>query len=224
LELPVLSDEEIKYEEELWVDFEEARPRILGALLDGIAGALRGYHAVDLRARGRIRMADFARWAEAGCRALGFRDGEFLDAFVANQGRTLQIAFRRDPLAQAVELLIKQCGGRWAGNTKPLLTALERAVSKGGKRELLEDDEWPGNDVWLGRKLRRSAAVLRKVCGIEIQFDIDLRASSEGDKDGLEIRKIESKSVAVAGPASVLQSKPVSVTNALARRPSWRRI
>jgi hypothetical protein len=220
LELPMLSDEEIKYEEELWVDFEEARPRILGALLDGIVGALRGYQAVDLRRRGRIRMADFARWAEAGCRALGFRDGEFLDAFVANQGRTLQIAFRRDPVAQAVELLIKQSGGRWAGNTKPLLSALERAVRKGGQGDLLKDDEWPGSDVWLGRKLRRSAAVLRKVCGIEIKFDVDLRASGEGDKDGLEIRKMEPK------VAEVVQPKPiVGVAGAkVARWPSWRRI
>jgi hypothetical protein len=223
LELPMLSDEEIKYEEELWVDFEEARPRILGALLDGVVGALRGYQAVDLRGRGRIRMADFARWAEAGCRALGFRDGEFLDAFVANQGRTLQIAFRRDPVAQAVELLIKQSGGRWAGNTKPLLTALQNSVKKAGRTELLDDEEWPGSDVWLGRKLRRSAAVLRKVCGIEIKFDVDLRASGEGDKDGLEIRKMEPM-VAEVVPANVPQSKSVSVTNAPVARPSWRRI
>ena len=221
LELPVLSDEEVKYEEEFWADFEEARPRILGALLDGVAGALRGYQKVDLRGRGRIRMADFARWAEAGCRALGFREGEFLDAFTANQGRTMEIAFGHDPLAQAVELLIRQCGGRWAGNTKPLLTALERAARKSGKGELLEDDEWPGNDVWLGRKLRRSAAVLRKVCGIEIEFDVDLRASGEGDKDGLEIRKMEPK---VAVPASVPQSQSVSATNTPAVRPSWRRL
>jgi hypothetical protein len=221
LALPVLSDEEVKYEEEFWADFEEARPRILGALLNGVAGALRGYQKVDLRGRGRIRMADFARWAEAGCRALGFREGAFLDAFTANQGRTMEIAFGHDPLAQAVELLIKQSGGRWAGNTKPLLTALGRAVRKGGKPELLEDDEWPGNDVWLGRKLRRSAAVLRKVCGIEIEFDLDLRASGEGDKDGLEIRKMEPK---VAVPASVPQSKSVLVTNTPAARPSWRRL
>ena len=63
--------------------------------------------------------------------------------------------------------------------------------------------------------------MLRKVCGIEIKFDVDLRASREGDKDGLEIRKMEPKA---AVPARVPQSKSVPVTNALARRPSWRRI
>jgi len=31
--------------------------------------------------------------------------------------------------------------------------------------------------------------VLHKVCGIEIEFDIDLRKTGDGDKDGLEIRK-----------------------------------
>src|SRR5262249_47153708 len=189
LELPMLSDEEIKYEEELWVDFEEARPRILGALLDGIVGALRGYQAVDLRGRGRIRMADFARWAEAGCRALGFRDGEFLDAFTANQGRAMRIIFDRDPVAKAVALLIEQSGRRWAGNTKPLLAALTKAVWKGGEGDLLEHEDWTRNATWLGRQLRGSAAVLHKVSDIEIEFDVDLRKIGEGDKDGLVIRK-----------------------------------
>jgi hypothetical protein len=134
-------------------------------------------------------MADFARWAEAGCRALGFRDGEFLDAFTANQGRAMRIAFDRDYVAKAVALLIEQSGGRWAGNTKPLLPALRKALTKGGEGDLFWQKGWPENPTWLGRQLRRSAAVLRKVCDVEIEFDVDLRKTGEGDKDGLVIRK-----------------------------------
>jgi putative DNA primase/helicase len=193
-ELPPLDEEDQKYEEEFWNEFEEAKPRILGALLDGVAGALKTYQVIDLKGYGRVRMADFARWAEAGCRALGFREGEFLDAFVANQGRAMRIAFDRDYVAKAVGLLIEQsAGGRWAANTKPLLLALRKALKQGGEGELLWQRGWPENPTWLGRQLRRSAAVLRKVCDIEIDFDVDLRKTNEGDKDGLIIRKRTTK-------------------------------
>ena len=220
LELPALADEDVKFEEEFWSEFEEARPRILGALLDGVVGALRGYQQVDLGGYGRIRMAEFARWAEAGCRALGFRDGEFLDAYVKNQARAMQLAFNNDPLAQAVALLVEQCGGRWAGNTKPLYSALERAAMKGGKSDLLDAEGWPANASWLGRDLRKSAAVLRKVCGIEIKFDLDLRKTGEGDKDGLEIIKrtkpVESKPIQIVSAANKVAPIRTKV-------PSWRR-
>jgi len=217
LELPALADEDVKFEEEFWAEFEQARPRILGALLDGVVGALRGYQQVDLGGYGRIRMAEFARWAEAGCRALGFAEGEFLEAYVKNQARAMQLAFNNDPLAQAVALL-EQCGGRWVGNTKPLYSALERAAMKGGKFDLVDEEGWPANASWLGRDLRKSAAVLRKVCGIEIKFDLDLRKTGEGDKDGLEIIKrtkpAESKIVSAGSKVVPIRTKV----------PSWRRI
>jgi hypothetical protein len=66
---------------------------------------------------------------------------------------------------------------------------LEKALRKGGEGNLIEQKGWPETPTWLGRQLRRSAAVLRKVCEIEIKFDVDLRKTGEGDKDGLEIRK-----------------------------------
>ena len=161
LELPQLG-EEVRYEEEFWAEFEEARPRILGALLDGVAGAIRGAREVDLRSYGRLRMSEFARWAEAGCRALGFREGEFLDAYVRNMARAMQLVFENDPLAQAVTALVDQNEGRWVGNTQPLYSALRRAAIQAGRTELLSEERWPKNATWLGRDLRKSAAVLKK--------------------------------------------------------------
>ena len=108
-------------------------------------------------------------------------------------------ALRIPRVAKAVSLLIQQCGGRWAGNTKPLLLALAKAVRKGGEGDLLEQKGWPENPTWLGRQLRRSAAVLRKVCEIEIEFDVDLRKTNEGDKDGLIIRKRQAPVLKVVG-------------------------
>jgi putative DNA primase/helicase len=188
VELPVLDEAKQRSEEEFWAAFEEVRPRVLGALFDAVAGALASRRKIDLSGRGRIRMDSFARWAEAGCRALGFAEGEFLDAFILNQERAMRIAFNQDPVAQAVALFMDSYGDCWRGNTKPLYEALCNFVRK-KRRDLADDKRWPTNAVWLGRQLRRSAALLRKVADIEIAFGADLRKTDDGDKDGLEIRR-----------------------------------
>ena len=50
-------------ERQFWREFEAARPRILGALLDAVALGLRKLPALALRQL--PRMADFATWASA---------------------------------------------------------------------------------------------------------------------------------------------------------------
>jgi hypothetical protein len=135
-------------------------------------------------------LADFARWAEAGCRALGFEENEFLTAFVSNSERAMRLAYQQDPVAQAVAPLIAQIPeGVWRGNTRALLDALVKAANKAKRSDLRESKRWPKIDTWLGRDIRRSAAALKKVAWIEIKFNVDLRSTHEGDKDGLEIKR-----------------------------------
>jgi hypothetical protein len=191
-ELPALDEHDQLGDEEFWAMFNAAQPRLLGALLNGVSAAMRDAGRIRVDGYGRIRMLDFARWAEAGCRALGFAEDEFLTAFVANQERAMLIAFKQDLVAQAVALLIEQHPEGWRGNTRPLLEALEKAMRKSKRSKMLEEKRWPKNDTWLGRALRRSAAVLRKAAAIEVLFDVDCRATGEGDNHGLEIRKLGS--------------------------------
>jgi hypothetical protein len=188
-ELPEMDDSVALGEGEFWEMFCDARPRLLGVLLDGVVGALQNFRGVNLKPYPQLRMKDFARWAEAGCRALGFKENEFLKAYAGNQERALRIIFKQDLVAQAVALLMDQ-QERWAGNTKPLYEALKKAIVKAKQTAMLEDRRWPGNDTWLGRDLRRSATVLRKVANIKVEFEVDLRKTNEGDKDGLIITKV----------------------------------
>jgi hypothetical protein len=198
LELPVLDEDTQLGEEEFAEMLEEARPRVLGGLLDGVVGAMRGWRDVSLDGYGRVRMKDFARWAEAGCRALGFEEGEFLTAFVANQERAMRIAFKENYVAQAVVMLMEQHadpGGGWRGNAVPLLEALRKAVVKAGRAEMLVEKRWPTTDGWLGRRLREAVPILRRLAGIEIEFGVDLRKTHEGDKDRYSITKRGRKAV-----------------------------
>ncbi len=64
-----IRDEERRSEDEMYAAFEQVRPRILGALLDAVATALRELPNVKLP--GLPRMADFALWVTAAETALG---------------------------------------------------------------------------------------------------------------------------------------------------------
>lgn len=64
-------------------EFDEARPKILGALLDAVSTALRNRDSVKLK---RLpRMADFARWVVAAEPACPWKPGEFLSAYMRNR-------------------------------------------------------------------------------------------------------------------------------------------
>ncbi len=65
-----------------WREFEEARPRILGALLVAIAAGLANLPAITLDQL--PRMADFAIWVSACERASGLERGEAFEAHRAN--------------------------------------------------------------------------------------------------------------------------------------------
>src|SRR5271169_4266732 len=70
-------------EAQFWREFEEVRPRVLGALLDAATAGLRRLPTLAL---GDLpRMADFASWATACEAGVGIDSGEFLRIYEANR-------------------------------------------------------------------------------------------------------------------------------------------
>ncbi len=69
IHLPPIPKDRRRPERELWEAFSAEAPKILGALLDALAGVLRELPTVTLTHA--PRMADFARWGTALERALG---------------------------------------------------------------------------------------------------------------------------------------------------------
>ena len=94
LALTAISDAARKSEAALWADFEAARPRILGALLDRLVVGLRRLPEVSLD---RLpRMADFAQWATA-CEHGAFVDGAFMAAYTGNRAEAVESVIDRKP-------------------------------------------------------------------------------------------------------------------------------
>jgi putative DNA primase/helicase len=121
LQPPRLSDTQRKYEKQLWREFEEARPRILGAVLDAVSQALRDLETVTLTAR--PRMADFARWSCAAAPALGWTAEQFLQAYNHNIQSANDLVLDASPVAQAVLQLLEH-HGVWEGTATQLLSVL----------------------------------------------------------------------------------------------------
>jgi len=104
LTLPAIPEEARAPEFELWARFNEASPRLLGALLDGVVSALR--YERDVLLRQTPRMADFARWAVAAEKVYPWPDGTFLRAYRHNRRDSHEIALEASPVASEVRRLL----------------------------------------------------------------------------------------------------------------------
>jgi hypothetical protein len=165
-----LRDEQRRPEAELWHQFELARPRILGALLEAVVHGLRMRDRIEFA---RLpRMADFAKWASA-CETALWSPGTFRMAYDANRRRAVEDVVEADPVAACARaIMAKQT--RWVGTASDLL----EATAAGGHHLARSLADWPKNPRALAGRLRRSQAFLRTL-GIEIAFK---REGREGNR------------------------------------------
>jgi hypothetical protein len=147
-------------EAQLWREFEEVRPRIIGALLDAAVVGLQNLPRVRLHQL--PRMADFAIWVSACEEALGMEAGEALTSYQASCGEAHNLALEASPLYQPLVELVKE---GFTGTVGELLARLNCMVSDGMRRSI----RWPKAPNALGNLLRRMAVDLR-AAGIELQF------------------------------------------------------
>jgi hypothetical protein len=177
--LPSIPEEKRRPEAELHREFERAMPLILGALFDGVEGALGAVE--DVRLDGLPRMADFAVWAIAAENALGWEAGTFMAAYVGNRAEATQSALEADPVAGAV-LKFMADRDEWAGSATELWKDLNEVVDEDMRRTRA----WPKAPNALTKSLRRLAPALR---GVGIEYSED-RTGKSGDRMK-ELRKIK---------------------------------
>jgi hypothetical protein len=169
LTLGPIGEEQRRSEAELWGDFERARPRILGALLDAAAHGLRALGSVHLD---RLpRMADFALWATA-CETALWPSGTFNRAYAANRRAAIEGIIDADPVAACVRELMSEHNS-WTGSAADLL----RISVQWRDETSRHGSAWPRNPRALAGHLRRAQTSLRAL-GINIAFRREGRAGS----------------------------------------------
>ena len=144
-----------------WREFEQAQPRILGALLDAAVVGLRNLPLVTLEQL--PRMADFAIWATACESALGMERGEALQAYRANCSYTRNLALDESPIYESIR---EAARAGFMGTSSELLSLLNKLASDSTRRSR----RWPKAPNALSNVLRRMVSNLR-ASGIQIHFN-----------------------------------------------------
>ncbi len=172
-----------KPEKVIWAEFEEARPRLLGAIFDTLSHAMAVLDSIRLS--GLPRMADFALWGCAVAEALGHSQDEFMRAYELNAEARNEEALQASPVAAMVMELM---GGRseWEGTPSELLAELEALA---GQRHMNTGASmWPKAAHALSRRLNEVMPNLA-AAGIEVAFRRD------GRHRRVTIRKVPENSV-----------------------------
>jgi len=155
-----IPDHQRKKEAELWVKFEEAHPRILGALLDGVSCALRRQHNVKLEKT--PRMADFAQWVEAAAPAFGWGQGDFLKIYLRNRNDIIETTLDADEVASAiVHFAAREAKDKeWKGTMTDLYGKLMAPTNS---------RYWPKSAASLSNRIKRIMPAMRTI-GIDLEI------------------------------------------------------
>ena len=141
--------------EVFWSRLEEARPAILGALLNATSAALSNRSKVTLESL--PRMADFASWVTAAEPALGWPAGSFLEAFEENNGEALKTSLEGSLLAEKILQALAD-DVVLQGTPADILGLLALRVSHGDSLS----KAWPKNAQGMSRQLTLLNPALRE--------------------------------------------------------------
>ena len=173
-----IADTERRTESDLWSNFHEARPRILGALLTGLSEGLRQLPHVRLERS--PRMADFATWATA-CEGAFWSEGTFIASFNRAQASAVVDVLDDFRVWPSLREFIDE-RGRFEVTATDLLKTLNAR---------LPDEKppkgWPSTNAVLGKQLNRLAPSMRK-----LGYTAELKRSSGGNFWQFEAPDMES--------------------------------
>ncbi len=155
-----------KTQAELDARFNEAKPKILGAIFNVLADAMKKYPYIEPKEHPRS-----ADWYRLACSIAASLDGhsqlEFELAFKKVKDRQLEYALDESPVALAAKFLVDKCGGEWHGTVTSLMD-----FDIESSEEPLSDDElnyiqylqehpaWPKSPSVLGKELARCRPLL----------------------------------------------------------------
>lgn len=194
-----IPDDKRKPETQFWSDFDAALPRILGALFDVIATAIRNRPNVHLAEL--PRMADVALWVTAAESGFGWPSGAFVAAYKRQRVGAMGVIVDGDAVASAIRNVVAAAPReRWEGTASELLEAINAKVP-----EVKRPKTWPGGANALSRRLRRMAPALRAV-GVNVES----RRSGEARSLSLSLEK---KSGSSSQPSPVDESPLFSRAN-----------
>ncbi len=138
--------------------FEQAKPRLLGAVLDLLVATLRLLGSTPQTRE--FRMADFAHLGRTVVRALGRKPEEFDAAYRGNIRQQGAELLEDCPVARSLVVFAAGYpdGAPFRGNAETLLKKLT-AIAK-EKKIPMSSKSWPGSPRWLSTRLSELTPIL----------------------------------------------------------------
>ena len=172
IRLAPIADADRRTESELMATFDEAIPKIFGALLDGLSKGLRRYGEVQLE---RLpRMADFCKWAVA-CEGAYWPSGTFMAIYGDAQASAIEDVLEASPIGQGLREWLEMFP-TFDGTATELLDRLDEH-----RQDEKSPRGWPATGSVMGKQLTRLAPSLRK-----LGFTAELRRTKRGNLWRLE--------------------------------------
>lgn len=153
--LTTISENDRRSEAEVWNEYQELKPKILGSLYGAVSLVLKDLDSVVLESL--PRMADFAKISCAAAPALRWSQDDFMAAYESNRDALSNILFSSDKVVEAIYDFILDVE-EWEGGAAKLLRELESDI---GNEELKRKKFWPGSASVLGTKIMQYAPLLR---------------------------------------------------------------
>jgi hypothetical protein len=169
--LPSLRDDQRKDEKILYAEFNEALPRILGAIFNVLSVAMRNLPATRLEKL--PRMADLTRFATAAEEGLGWPAGTFMTTYEEYRRTSKINALEASHIGTALLTLVDDFP-HWSGTATDLLDALDGRWPRAAKKV-----HFPASARSLSGALRRLIPNLKEV-GIEVELPEGTRRGPDG--------------------------------------------
>src|SRR5215217_984112 len=154
VDLPPISGKNRKEDKVLWAEFNERRPRILGALFDAIVAGLKNEESVVLEDQHKSRLIDFDRWAVATEEALDIEPGTYVKARKLSRESASETALEAQPVWRPLYAIAAEYdeGEPWLGTMKESLDELN---SREPDAALRRSKDWPKTERKLSSVLGR---------------------------------------------------------------------
>jgi hypothetical protein len=199
-------DEELRRNPtDMWKEFEELRPQLLGYILDILVKVLKWKNDGGLKLNKLPRMAEFAEYGEMISRCMGYKDDEFINAYTENRELQSEEVIESSQIATCLIYLMfekykdyyiegKEYNDKnyetWKGTASQLLDELNNiAMSVDSLHIDIQSQYWPQAANSLRRRLNEILPTLK-------QADLIIEFSKDPDSKRtkvINIRKVSSE-------------------------------
>ena len=202
--LEAIPEDKRRPEKEIWAEFGEVKPQILGGILDAVSGAIRNQGRVSFDSL--PRMADFALWVAAAEKENPWSEkGTFLKYYEGNRNAAIQMAIDADLVGSSIMGLMLIEEGKWQGTATELLDKLNELVPEHSRKTR----SWPKQPHFLSGRLKRAATFLR---GLGVKIDFPDRNKKKREYTILTDYPVKGAAECSAGAAETASAAPFSGT------------